>query len=137
EIEVERHPNIPHSALDEGWNRAQIDHRLAKEAVLTGVRERDRLTFDDGTVERARPFLEQTANVEYVGEVGSECEAHANVDAMVVVVLEPDPLVQAIFDDSRAPDVQRLRRDLNAAVQEIRIREVDVRHVRALGARRR
>ena len=137
EVEIERHANGPDPVLDHRRGGPEVDHRLPQEAVFTRVRERDRLTLDDGPVERSRSLVEQAAHVKDVGEVRAELEVHTNVDAMVVVVLKPDAFVQTLLDDARTPDVQRLCRDLDPAVDEVWVRQVDVRHVRALRARRK
>ena len=63
----------------------------------------------------------------------AEGELEVERDRVGVVVLHPDPLEQPAVDGADPPDVQRLLRhgDLVALVQ-VGVREVDVRHVRAL-----
>ena len=75
-------------------------------------------------------------HVEDVGEVGTEPELDLQRDVRRVVVLDPDPFEQMAVDRSDPPDVDRLLgRSQDVTLVQVRVGQVDVGHVTALGGR--
>ena len=134
QVEVHLHP-IPH-CLEAVGRGVELDHGAAAHTVGTPIGELPPCGVRSGRVEVSASLPLQPSDLEDVGEVRRQREGHGDRDRMGVVVLHPDPLVQASADRSDPPHVQRLLRNSQLPVPEqLRIGEVDVCHVCPFGRR--
>ena len=112
------------------------DPGRAEDRVAAASRERHDAAVDPGRFRFRSLLAEHPADLEDVGEVGSELETDLESRRNVAVVLDAHPLEEPTIDDARATDVERLLRDDEfAALVEIGVREVDLPEVASLRRR--
>src|SRR4030095_3729592 len=112
--------------------------RPAEAAALAGEGEPPGAPVAVGPGQPAPGGPLEAADLEDVGEVGAEGEAHGEVDRGGAVVLDPDALVQAAVDHPGAADVDRALdgRDRAVLLDQVLVGQVDMAGGGPVGAGR-
>ena len=110
----------------------QLDERLSQDPVLAQIGEPNALGVDARGLMMTATGPPEAPHLEDVREVGRHRERDRKLNGVRVVVLHPDPLEHPPVDRSNPPDVEGLLGDCQAVtVVKVRVRQIDVRHVRA------